>query len=60
MRGKQVILKLKKEGKPVKGITQTMGVANTTIWIENVPEKKETIGVLSDRQLTGHAKENDR
>lgn len=51
MGGKQVILRLRKEGKSFRAIGQTMGIASTTIC--NVLKKKETIGVLSNRGQTG-------
>lgn len=47
---KQAILKLRKEGKSIRAIGQTLGIANTTIW--NV-QKKKTTGVLSNRYRTG-------
>lgn len=51
LKKKQAILKLRKEGKSIRAIVQTSGIADTTIW--NVLEKKETSGVLSNRHRTG-------
>ena len=48
---KQTILKLRKEGKSIRAIGQTLSIASTTIW--NVLKKKETTGVLSNRCQTG-------
>eukprot|EP00064_Thunnus_orientalis_P000139 superscaffoldBa00000006_g139 len=48
---KQAILKLRKEGKSIRAIGQTLGIASTTIWI--VLKKKETTGVLNNRHRTG-------
>jgi len=44
---KQAIVKLRKGGKLIRVIGQTLGIASTTIW--NVLKKKETTGVLSNR-----------
>lgn len=51
MREKQTILKLREEGKSIRAIAQTLGIASTTIW--NIMKKKETTGVLSNRHRTG-------
>ena len=51
---KQTILKLRKEGKSIRAIGQTLGIASTTIW--NVLKKKETTGVQT---LNRSAKENN-
>uniref|UniRef100_A0A3B1IQX0 Transposase Tc1-like domain-containing protein n=1 Tax=Astyanax mexicanus TaxID=7994 RepID=A0A3B1IQX0_ASTMX len=51
MREKQAILKHRKEGKSIRAIGKTLGIATTTIW--NVLKKKETTGVLSNRRRTG-------
>ena len=40
---KQAILKLRKKGKSIRAIGQTLGIASTTIW--NVLNKKKTTGV---------------
>ena len=45
---KQAILKLRKEGKSIRAIGQTLGIACTTNW--NILKKKETTGVLSNRR----------
>ncbi|MCJ8740406.1 hypothetical protein PDJAM_G00058690 [Pangasius djambal] len=51
MEEKQDIVKLKKEGKSIRAIAQTLGIANTTIW--NVLKKQATTGVLTTRHRTG-------
>lgn len=48
---KQTILKLREEGKSIRAIAKTLGIATTTIW--NVLKKKETTGVLSNKHRTG-------
>ena len=44
-------MKLREDGKPIRAIAQILAIASTTIW--NVPKKKETTGVLSNRRRTG-------
>lgn len=51
MAEKQTILKLNEEGKSIRAIAQTLGIATTTIW--NVLKKKKTTGVLSNKHRTG-------
>lgn len=48
---KQAILRLRKEGKLIRAIGQTLGIANKTVF--NILKKKETIGVLSNRHRIG-------
>lgn len=48
---RQAVLKLRKEGKGIGGISQTMSIANTTIY--NVPKKKETMNVRRTRHYAG-------
>ena len=54
---KQPILKLRKDGKLIRGIAETLFRANTTIW--NVLKKRETTDVLSNRHQTGQPKKTD-
>lgn len=51
---KQAILKLRKEGKSITAIGQTMGRASTTVW--NVLKNKDTTGVLN-RHEAGRPRE---
>lgn len=51
MKEKQDIVKLKKEGKSIRAISQELGIANTTVW--NVLKKHETTGLLTTRHRTG-------
>ena len=50
MGGKQAIVKLRKEGKSIRGIAQTLGIANTTIW--SGPKKKGTAGQQTSNRST--------
>lgn len=45
---KQVMLKLREDGKSIRAIAQTLATASTTIW--NALKKKESTGVLSNRR----------
>lgn len=47
---KQTILKLREEGKSIRAIAQTLGIANSRIW--NALKKKETSDVLINRCRT--------
>lgn len=51
MEEKLDILKLRKEGKSIRAVSQALGIANTTVW--NVLKKQETTGVLTTRHRTG-------
>lgn len=51
MEEKLDILKLRKEGKSIRAISQALGIANTTVW--NILKKQETTGVLTTRHRTG-------
>lgn len=51
MEEKLDILKLRKEGKSIRVVSQNLGIANTTVW--NILKKQETTGVLTNAHRTG-------
>ena len=53
---KQAILKLRKKGKSIRAIGQTLGIASTTIW--NVLNKKKKLLVYAtDVEQVGQGKQ---